>query len=147
MTLYHVLYAMSSLITLVKHINITSPLHHHGSNSSHKCTCGLITYVSRYKHLLVHLSCHSITKTKQGPYMLNNPLPPPSLMGGDNHQEWQESCSSIWSLSKRKSSAGWRSAPALSPKMRRGLSVLLVAIWRNEHKNTQEFRVVWAAGA
>src|SRR6185436_1608928 len=30
--------------------------------------CGLISYVSRHKHLLVHLSCHSITKTKQGPF-------------------------------------------------------------------------------
>jgi hypothetical protein len=30
-------------------------------------------------------------------------------------------------LSERKSPAGWRSAPALNPKMRRGLSVLLVA--------------------
>jgi hypothetical protein len=29
-------------------------------------------------------------------------------------------------VSKRKSPAGWRSAPALNPKMRRGLSVLLV---------------------
>jgi hypothetical protein len=30
--------------------------------------CGLISYVSQHKHLLVHLSCHSITKTKQGPF-------------------------------------------------------------------------------
>ena len=30
--------------------------------------CGLITCVSQHKHLLVHLSCHSITKTKQGPF-------------------------------------------------------------------------------
>jgi hypothetical protein len=30
-------------------------------------------------------------------------------------------------MSERKSPAGWRSAPALNPKMRRGLSVLLVA--------------------
>ena len=28
--------------------------------------CGLISCVSQHKHLLVHLSCHSITKTKQG---------------------------------------------------------------------------------
>jgi hypothetical protein len=42
---------------------------------------------------------------------------------------------------------GWRSAPALNPKMRRGLSVLLVVRFRDEHKNTQEFRVVQAAGA
>jgi hypothetical protein len=40
-------------------------------------------------------------------------------------------------LSERKSPAGWRSAPALNPKMRRGLSVLLVS-WKNgkKHKNT-----------
>jgi hypothetical protein len=29
-------------------------------------------------------------------------------------------------MSERKSPAGWRNAPALNPKMRRGLSVLLV---------------------
>ena len=29
--------------------------------------CGL-SCVSQHKHLLVHLSCHSITKTKQGPF-------------------------------------------------------------------------------
>jgi hypothetical protein len=51
-------------------------------------------------------------------------------------------------MSERKSPAGWRSAPALNPKMRRGLSVLLVS-WKNgkKHKNTQGFRVVRAAGA
>jgi hypothetical protein len=31
--------------------------------------------------------------------------------------------------SESKSPAGWRSAPALNPKMRRGLSVLLVS-WK-----------------
>jgi hypothetical protein len=45
------------------------------------------------------------------------------------------------------SSAGWRNAPALNPKMRRGLRVLLVRWNREEHKNTQGFRVVQAAGA
>ena len=30
--------------------------------------CGLISCVSQHKHLLVHLSCHSITKTKQGSF-------------------------------------------------------------------------------
>ena len=30
--------------------------------------CGLISCVSQHKHLLVHLSCHSITKTKLGPF-------------------------------------------------------------------------------
>src|SRR6185295_12708704 len=32
--------------------------------------CGLIFCVSQHKRLLVHLSCHSITKTKQGPFNL-----------------------------------------------------------------------------
>jgi hypothetical protein len=35
--------------------------------------------------------------------------------------------------------AGWRNAPALNPKMRRGLSVLLARWIRDEHKNTQGF--------
>jgi hypothetical protein len=56
-------YAMSSFITLVEHLNITNPHHHHGLN---RCTCGLITYVSQHKNLLVHISCQSITKTKWG---------------------------------------------------------------------------------
>jgi hypothetical protein len=34
---------------------------------------------------------------------------------------------SPWCVSERKSPVGWRSAPALNPKMRRGLRVLLVA--------------------
>jgi hypothetical protein len=38
-------------------------------------------------------------------------------------------------MSERKSPAGWRSAPALNPKMRRGLSILLVS-WKNG-KNTR----------
>ena len=37
--------------------------------------CGLISCVSQHKHLLVHLSCHSITKTKQGPFSLSPPRP------------------------------------------------------------------------
>jgi hypothetical protein len=51
-------------------------------------------------------------------------------------------------LSERKSPAGWRSAPALNPKMRRGLGVLLNR-WneREELRSTQGFRVVQAAGA
>src|SRR6185295_3326853 len=32
--------------------------------------CGLISCVSQHKYLLVHLSCHSITKTKQGPFSI-----------------------------------------------------------------------------
>jgi hypothetical protein len=50
-------------------------------------------------------------------------------------------------MSERKSPTGWRNAPALNPKMRRGLSVLPVRWKREEHKNTQGFRVVRAAGA
>jgi hypothetical protein len=50
-------------------------------------------------------------------------------------------------MSERNSSAGWRNAPTLNPKMRRGLSVLPVRWKREEHKNTQGFRVVRAAGA
>jgi hypothetical protein len=50
-------------------------------------------------------------------------------------------------LLEGKSLAGWRNAPALNPKMRRGLRVLHVSRKREEHKNTQGFRVVRAAGA
>jgi hypothetical protein len=46
-----------------------------------------------------------------------------------------------------KSPAGWRNAPALNPKMRRGRSVLPARWIRDEHKNTQGFRVVQATGA
>jgi hypothetical protein len=51
-------------------------------------------------------------------------------------------------VSESKSPAGWRSAPALNPEMRRGLGVLLDR-WneRGELKNTQGFRVVRAAEA
>jgi hypothetical protein len=52
-----------------------------------------------------------------------------------------------WYLSERNSPAGWRNAPTLDPKMRRGLSVLPVRWKREEHKNTQGFIVVQAAGA
>jgi hypothetical protein len=45
------------------------------------------------------------------------------------------------------SPAGWRIAPALNPKMRRGLSILPARWNREEHKNTQGFRVVRDAGA
>jgi hypothetical protein len=51
-------------------------------------------------------------------------------------------------LSERKSPAGWRNAPALNPKMRRGLSVLPVTRLVDEHtKAHKSFRVVRAAGA
>jgi hypothetical protein len=45
------------------------------------------------------------------------------------------------------SPVGWRNGPALNPKMRRGLSVLPARWNREEHKNTQGFRVVRATGA
>jgi hypothetical protein len=41
-------------------------------------------------------------------------------------------------ISERKSLAGWRNAPALNPKMRRGLSVLLVRDWGDEHTKTRK---------
>jgi hypothetical protein len=50
-------------------------------------------------------------------------------------------------MSERKSPAGWRNAPALNPKMRRGLSVLPVTRLGDEHTRTQRFRVVQAARA
>jgi hypothetical protein len=50
-------------------------------------------------------------------------------------------------MSEGKSPAGWRNAPALNPKMRRGLSVLSVSRKWEEHNNTQGFRVVRTAGA
>jgi hypothetical protein len=51
-------------------------------------------------------------------------------------------------MSESRSAVGWQSAPALSPEMRRGLGVSLDR-WSEgeEHKNTQGFRVVQAAGA
>jgi hypothetical protein len=39
-------------------------------------------------------------------------------------------------MSERRSPAGWRNAPALNPEMRRGLSVLLVRDWEDEHTRT-----------
>jgi hypothetical protein len=45
------------------------------------------------------------------------------------------------------SPAGWWNVPALNPKMRRGLSVLPARWIRDEHKKTQGFKVVQAAGA
>jgi hypothetical protein len=48
---------------------------------------------------------------------------------------------------RENSPAGWRNAPTLNPKMRRGLSVLPARWIRDKHKSTQGFRVVQAAGA
>jgi hypothetical protein len=77
-------------------------------------------------------------------------------------------CSTIWTMvSGRKTSknlmprpptcrakcrrgnspARWWNAPALNPKMRRGLSVLPVYWKVEEHTRTREFRVVQPAGA
>ena len=46
MTPCHVSYAMSSFITCVSLVTNPSHLHCHGMSCSHKCICGLITYVS-----------------------------------------------------------------------------------------------------
>jgi hypothetical protein len=54
---------------------------------------------------------------------------------------WRAKCQ------RGNSPAGWRNAPALNPKMRRGLSILPARWIRDEHKNTQGFRVVQPAGA
>jgi len=57
----HMQWAPSS--TLVEYCNKSKPLFHHGSSCSNECTCA-----SHIKHMLVHLSCHSITKTKLEPF-------------------------------------------------------------------------------
>jgi hypothetical protein len=57
-----------------------------------------------------------------------------------NHWMFQYDCR------RGNSPAGWRNTPALYPKMRRVLSVLPARWNREEHKNTQGFRVVQAAG-
>ena len=46
MTQCHVSYAMSSFIIYVSLATNPRHLHRHGMSCSHKCTCGLITYVS-----------------------------------------------------------------------------------------------------
>ena len=66
MTLCHVSYAISSIITCVSLATFPSHFHLYGMHCWHKCTCGLISCVSYIKHTLVHLGCHSITKTKLG---------------------------------------------------------------------------------
>ena len=67
MTPCHVSYAMSSFITCVSLATNPSHLHRHGMSCSYKY---LWTNHMRISHLntLVHLGCHSITKTKQGPF-------------------------------------------------------------------------------
>jgi hypothetical protein len=55
-------------------INMHNPSLHHGYMCcSHLCTYGLSTCVSQYKHILVHLGYHSITKTKLGPFTMPTP--------------------------------------------------------------------------
>jgi hypothetical protein len=71
MTQCHVSYAMSSFITCVSLATNPSHLHCHGMSCSHKCICGLITCVSHIKHILVHLGCPSITKTKLGIFQVS----------------------------------------------------------------------------
>jgi hypothetical protein len=46
MTQYHVSYAMISFITCMSFTTNPSYLYHHVMSCSHKCTCGLITFVS-----------------------------------------------------------------------------------------------------
>jgi hypothetical protein len=63
MTPCHVSYVMSSFITCVS--LITSPSHLHRLGMSFLWTNYLCI---SYLNTLVHLDCHSITKTKQGPF-------------------------------------------------------------------------------
>jgi hypothetical protein len=64
----------------------------------------------------------------------------PSALSSDIFQ-------SICFCRRGNSPVGWRNVPALNPKMRKGLSVLPARWIQDEHKNTQGFRVVQAAGA
>jgi hypothetical protein len=50
-------------------------------------------------------------------------------------------------VGEENSPTGWRNAPALDPKMRRGLSVMHVYWEIDEHELTRGFRVVQATGA
>jgi hypothetical protein len=87
MTPYHVSYAISSfIITCASFLTSPSYFHLHDICCSHTCTCGLTTCVSSHKTPLVHLGCHSIIKTKQGPFNL------PFLIIDDN-------LTKIWKLS------------------------------------------------
>ena len=71
MTQCHVSYAVSSFITCVSLATNPSHLHRHGMSCSYKYLWTNHLCIS-LKHILVHLGCHSITKTKQGP--INLPL-------------------------------------------------------------------------
>jgi hypothetical protein len=73
MTPCHVSYAMSSFITCVSLATNPSHLYCLGMSCSHKCTHGLITCVSHILNTLVHIGCHSITKTKLGTFHLGAP--------------------------------------------------------------------------
>jgi hypothetical protein len=65
---------------------------------------------------------------------------PESLILPQDTPTWRAKCR------RENSPAGWRNAPALDPKMRRGLSVLPVYWKVEEHTRTREFRVVRARG-
>ena len=73
--------------------------------------CGLITCVSQHKHLLVHISCHSITKTKQGSWQRRRELHGAARA----RMPWQRRPQ--WALS---SSQGARRGVAPPPAVRRG---------------------------
>jgi hypothetical protein len=57
------------------------------------------------------------------------------MLGQGNNKNLMPSPYLARQMSESKSPAGWRSGPALNPKMRRGLCVLLVS-WENR-KNTR----------
>ena len=66
--------------------------------------------------------------------LLSIPLGKPPVFDGEDYCMWSDKMrhhlsslhSSIWDYRRGKSPAGWQNAPALNPKMRRGLSVLPV---------------------
>ena len=61
--------------------------------------CGLISCVSHHKHLLVHLSCHSITKTKLGPFNLQGSVGNGRVAVPLWHHAWE---ANAWNPSKRR---------------------------------------------
>ena len=69
------------------------------------------TCVSQHKHLLVHLSCHSITKTKQGPFMGPSQL-------GTRMGQWRQR------LSSSGAASSWRPAPLSTSRRCRALTCL-----------------------
>ena len=71
--------------------NISKPFHLHGKGFSHIMYLWINHMCISLNHTLVHLGCHSITKTKQGPFNL-------SLFGN-----WCNS-TKIWKLSSFQAS-------------------------------------------